>query len=120
MIRIISGIYGFRDGKRTRPISYRDGAFSADPEEEERLVAAGIAEYIGAGAAAESEPVKASGDAGDLEAMETNTLRQYAKSIGVGGGGSRAEVLTRIKEARAAEDVASGEDAPVFAEAMPS
>ena len=123
MIRIVSGIYGLRDGHRTRPMSFRDGAFSADPDEERRLVAMGIAEYAD-GAAAEPPESGEQEAAERIDDMGINELRKLASTLGVSASGKRAELLERVRAAidgeGFVEDEPEADEEPLFSEAMPS
>ena len=54
MIRIIKGTYGYMDEKTgiVRPKTEKDEPFKLTPEQEERLVGLGVAEYVGKAAEA--------------------------------------------------------------------
>ena len=47
MVEIIKGTFGYFDGRRIIPVSAKDGPQNWDPDLEQRLVARGIAKYVG-------------------------------------------------------------------------
>lgn len=131
MIQIIRGVYGYldRDGI-VRPKTEDDGPFTLMPEQEERLVRLGVAQYVNsvklppepADFEEEEEP------AGEEETLDVDIplsefsvkeLREMGKNYGLTFkvGMSKAEMISAIEAAEAAldEDVyEDGEDAPVF------
>lgn len=111
MIKLISG--ATRIGDRIyRPT---DGAFTAERETEERLVALGAAFFVGENRteaenasnrneskpkqAPEAAPVEES-DGEDIEAMSYTELKEYAQSLGIDTGRlrSRSAILNAIEE----------------------
>ena len=46
MIKIIKGVYGYRINGRVEAKNSKSAPFKCDPKEEERLVKAGVAEYV--------------------------------------------------------------------------
>lgn len=46
MIKIIKGVYGFRKGSSVIPKTKNDEPFPLNPEDEQRLVDIGVAEYV--------------------------------------------------------------------------
>ena len=120
MIRMTCGIYGLRDGLTVRPKTAKDGPFEAGAPEEARLVAAGVAEYVTDPGAEGRKPdagTETPGQAGNaapesdagaqpegLEGMKYNDLQKIAKKLGVGGNGSRNELIEKIRNAKEPED----------------
>ena len=136
MIKIVQGVYGFLDKSGiVRPKTEADEPFELLPEQEARLVALGVAEYVDepegeheAGGAdlqdveveldpigfdetpPEEEPV-------DLATLTVNELREIGKEYGITfkANAKKAEMIKAIMEAQAeiAEDDES-EPAPAF------
>lgn len=77
MIKIITGIYGYKKGNSIIPKTSKDEPFECDKAEEARLVKLGVAEYVGATESEETED----------EALYTDEtslaeLKEIAKKLG--------------------------------------
>lgn len=120
MIKIVNGVFGYRNGKTIIPKTSKDEPFECDKATEQRLVAQGVAVYVNAPKADETEEL-------DKDAL----IARY-KELGLGGNPAswRAEtILKKIEEAeaKAAEETEADEtevegegetdeDAPTFDE----
>ena len=131
MIRIIRGVYGYLDKDGiVRPKTEADAPFSLTPEQEERLVHLGVAQYVGN---VKSTPAPAEWDEvvrdieleEDLEEIRPLTeysvkeLRELGKDYGITFkvGISKAEMVKAIKDAEAEmamEEEEADEPAPTF------
>jgi len=115
MIRFTgNGNYGHRPDeskKLVKLITYGD-VFSADAEEEERLVNLGIAEYVNEEGAAVSAALES-------EELSINDLRKKAKELGLNAGGTKADLIARVEEAEAEEEEVAEEEPPVLSAAEP-
>lgn len=96
MIKIISGVYGYRGGASVKPKTANDAPFSLPSEEEERLVKRGIAEYV------DGEPNTEPEDWGGIPEynadMKVEELRAIAKKLGLSfkGGTSKEDIVEAI------------------------
>lgn len=124
-VKIIKGIYGYKDAKGTiTPMTSKDGAFRLTDEQEARLVSKGVAVYVNS----ESEKVqqektqknkkvapvqqqeeKYDGnlDKEQLMDMGYNDLKHLAKQLGISAEGKKDELVERIA---AVEVNATGEE----------
>lgn len=121
MIRIVRGVYGYLDKDGiVRPKTEADAPFELTPEQEERLVRLGVAQYVGAvKSAQEPEESEAQVPTGErlLTDMSAKELRELGKDYGLTFkvGISKAEMVQAIEEAENELDaVQDGEPAPVF------
>lgn len=73
MIKIIKGVYGHEVGKQVIGVTEKDAPITLSPEQEERLVRLGVAEYAAGGRKNEEE----------LMGMKMPDLKEYAKQHGV-------------------------------------
>lgn len=73
MIKIIKGVYGHEVGKQVIGVTEKDAPITLSPEQEERLVRLGVAEYVEGGRKTEEE----------LMGMKMQDLKEYAKQHGV-------------------------------------
>ena len=126
MIQIIRGVYGFLDKDGiVRPKTDADAPFELAPEQEERLVRLGVAEYVGkvnsapvaeaeSGVSTEEAPT----DGISLADLSVKELREIGKEYGLTFkvGISKAEMVAAIEEAEANVDAEEedGEDTPTF------
>ena len=123
MIKIVRGVYGFKDEDGiVRPKTAADEPFELLPEQEERLVKRGVAEYVGK---VESEQAPIGFDEmpeeetalSDLSVKELRAIgKEYGLTFKVGT--SKDDMVKAIEAAEAelnteAEDDES-EPAPVF------
>lgn len=114
MVRIVKGIYGYKNTDGViEPKTCKDEPFSLTEEQEERLVSKGVAEYV------EVAPVQPQEDAnknekkaegpgqemikGHLEreqlmGMGYNDLKKLAKEMGIPATGSKDELVGKIAE----------------------
>ena len=122
MIQIVRGVYGFLDKDGiVRPKTEADAPFELLPEQEARLVALGVAQYVGA---VKSAPVagesveEAATDGLSLADLSVKELREIGKEYGLSFkvGISKADMVAAIEEAEAEleADDEDGEDAPTF------
>jgi hypothetical protein len=126
MIHIVRGVYGYLDKDGiVRPKTDADAPFELTPEQEERLVRLGVAEYVGkvnAAPVAEAESgvstEEAPTDGISLADLSVKELREIGKEYGLTFkvGISKAEMVAAIEEAEANVDVEEedGEDTPTF------
>ena len=123
MIKIIRGVYGFVDKHGiVRPKTEADAPFELTPQQEERLVRLGVAEYVG-NIPAQEEPLdigEISVDEVSLSERSVKELRELGKEYGLTFkvGASKADMVKAIEaaeEALAADDEdEDGEPAPAF------
>ncbi|MFW5433709.1 SAP domain-containing protein [Paenibacillus apiarius] len=81
MIKIISGVYGYREGASIKPKTANDAPFSLPPQEEERLVKRGVAEYLDG--EPNTEPDDWIGIPEYHVDMKAEELRAIAKKLGL-------------------------------------
>lgn len=140
MIQIVRGVYGYLDKDGiVRPKTEADGPFALNPEQEARLVALGVAQYV-KNVKLEQEPEETASedteqaeDEGetypigiddvppveiDLSTLSVKELREIGKEYGLvfKVGTSKAEMIKEIEDAEAALviDAEDDEPAPVF------
>ena len=126
MIEMKAGVFGLRVNGSVKPMDKNSGPFEATPEQEERLVAMGLARY--------AEPVPLIGfdetppigdeaaEGNNLETMKLNELRTLGKEYGLSFkvGMGKPDMVEAIKAAMSAADAAEDEeeapeeDAPIF------
>lgn len=122
MVQIITGTFGYYNGRKVIPITHQDGPQMFDPELEARLVRQGVAIYVGAPFALHEEP-KQSPKQDDCEdtlynaEMRLDRLKEIAACYGVDASSMRrkADVIKAIDEARNAhrgEDDSDEEEPP--------
>ena len=133
MIKIVRGVYGFMDENGiVRPKTAADAPFELKPEQEERLVRLGVAEYVGnteaeqphedeqQGTEAEQDPIgfdETPDDEPALSDLSAKELRALGKEYGLSFkvGMSKADMVKAIEAAEAELDTEDdGEAAPVF------
>lgn len=130
MIQIVRGIYGYMDEDGiVRAKRVDDPPFELLPEQEERLVRLGVAQYVGNvnQAQEEAELAEAVGaieldevaeEERPLSEYSVKELRDLGKDYGLSFkvGMSKAEMIQAIEEAEAAMDMDDEDDepAPVF------
>lgn len=120
LVRIISGIYGYRpiqpDGTRSHhviPVRAGEPPIDVKSAEGERLIGLGIAEAATAGedadlkAEAPEGPSEAKTEGTRLEDMSFNKLKALARENGIAVGGVRSK-------AGLIEAIAGGSEAPKF------
>ena len=122
MIKIIRGVYGHVDEHGfVRPKDSGSDPFETSPEQEERLVKLGVAEYVGEPEKAESgdeavADIARAAEAPDLEDMTVKELRELGKEHGLTlkVGMTKAEMAEAIRAEwpQPAED--DGEVPPTF------
>lgn len=122
MIKIINGVYGYRQGHSVIPKTSKDEPFSLDEKEEKRLVNLGVAEFTDEVAEALEEVAKETpvddqdekvideDGKEDVKKLDKAELIARYKELGLGGNPAtwRPETIFRkIKEAeKALEEVA--------------
>ena len=133
MIKIVRGVYGFRDSDGiVRPKTAADDPFELLPAQEERLVNLGVAEYVDSVKSAEpreiegEKNVEEQADPGADEApreghayseLSVKELREIGKEYGLTFkvGTSKAEMVKAIEDAEAAWNAEDdGDPAPAF------
>ena len=134
MIKIVRGVYGFMDKNGiVRPKTANDEPFELLPEQEERLVRLGVAEYVGG--IKEEQPVDPEQEEMEdeqdpigfdempeeepaLSEMTAKELREVGKEYGLTFkvGMSKADMVKAIEAAEAELNTEDDEDepAPVF------
>lgn len=120
MIKIIRGTFGYNNGKSIVPKTSNDEPFECDAKIEKRLVAAGVAVYVGNGKSDETKP-----EADEVEISRDDLIAQF-KAFGLKGNPNtmktetlkaKVEEAAKAKEAEAEEvEVETDEDAPSFDE----
>lgn len=93
MVRIIKGIYGYKNKDGViEPKTCKDEPFSLTEEQEARLVSKGVAEYV------EVAPVQQKGhlDREQLMSWAYNDIKKLAKEMGVPATGTKEEIVDRI------------------------
>lgn len=141
MIEIITGTFGYYNGRKVIPITKEDGPQQLDPELEARLVKQGVAKYVDEQPVAPTPAEKpgrepeAASETGDAPAdpeydedMKLDELKEVAAAYGVDASAMRkkADVIAAIEEAKAAADEAAddgqsddGEEPPQIGAADP-
>ena len=125
MIKIIRGVYGFVDeGGIVRPKTSDDAPFSLLPEQEERLVRLGVAQYVVQVKSAPAEEPQPEESVAELPSNErllsdlsAKELRELGKEYGITFkvGISKAEMVQAIETAEnELEAAGDNEPAPVF------
>lgn len=116
MVKMIKGTYGMQTGARVVPITPDDPPFSLPPEQEERLVSLGVAEYVDAPEAPDV----------DLMGMKMKELQAYARENGINFrvGETKEELVQDILSAQApqaeepqhieTEEVVPEDEMPMF------
>ena len=119
MIKIVRGVYGFVDKYGiVRPKTEADAPFELKPEQEERLVRLGVAEYVG-NVAAEQAPIDVEEPPVEdttLSDKSVKELREIGKDYDLTFpvGTSKADMVKAIEAAQAELISDDDEPAPVF------
>ena len=139
MIQIVRGVYGYLDKDGiVRPKTEADGPFSLNPEQEARLVALGVAQYV-KNVKIEQEPEETAPEDAeqatdedepypigiddvppveiDLSTLSVKELREIGKEYGISFkvGMSKAEMVKAIEAAESLVDLEEADEpAPVF------
>ncbi len=137
MIKIVRGVYGFMDNNGiVRPKTAADEPFALQPEQEERLVRLGVAEYVG-NAERVQEPDETEQEVFEeeqdpigfdempyeeiaLSELSVKDLRAIGKEYGLSFkvGTTKDDMVKAIETAQAEMDTEAedddGEPAPVF------
>lgn len=94
MIKIISGVYGYRDPDTglVVPKTSKDKPFSLSPEQEERLVSLKVAEYVGAD---ETEAAQEPPEAGDDDETQPDAEKTARGGAEPQQGGDASEDACR-------------------------
>lgn len=119
MIKIIKGIYGYKEANGTiTQKTKKDKPFELTEKQEERLVRRGVAIYV---KEPEVAPVQQGKETMNLAEMPYNGLKHMAAELGISSEGKKEELVARIKEAQnEAEKVEEdGEQEPVLTPAEP-
>jgi hypothetical protein len=130
LIRIINGTYGHSpmlpDGRKSPyvvPVNRKTGPIDVEPKEADRLVEAGVAEYVADEPVhdmteapevipeSKEETITGHLDGADLESMSFSDLKVLAKDMGIDTGKikSKAAMIQAISEV---EVTASAEELP--------
>ena len=108
MVEIIKGTFGFFDGRRVIPVSAKDGPQSWDPDLEQRLVARGIARYVGeaeepaqAATEAPEEVTELQTEEVDISKMTVKQLKAVAEQMGIDAKSLRkkSDLIAAIEDA---------------------
>lgn len=112
-VKIISGTYGYNDGKHIIPKDRRSGAFALEDKEADRLIALSVAECVedsepsqnfkGTKEKPEGTPIKSPADADDLSYNANSSvqdLRRIGKAVGLifGVGVTKANMIAALDE----------------------
>ena len=129
MIQIIAGTYGMRKGNRVIPVTKNSGPISLPEEQENELVAQGIAVFVGKkvsdsdseGRIREEKASTAERNTQEesLESMKLAKLKELAREYGIDPDGvnRKADLIAAIREAQAEEDTVEDNEAPPQLEA---
>ena len=129
MIRIIAGTYGMRKGKSVIPVTKNSGPISLPEEQENELVAQGIAVFVGKkvsdsdseGRIREEKASTAERNTQEesFESMKLAKLKERAREYGIDPDGvnRKADLIAAIREAQAEEDTVEDNEAPPQLEA---
>lgn len=122
MIRIKRGTFGWFDGRRVIPKNVESGPFVADRDLEARLVAKGMAEYVGEAPAPAAPAVETSdptpepetatdaADKADLASMTKAELEELAKSYGIPvARKTKAQLVRAIEESEEPPSLSASE-----------
>ena len=115
MIKIVNGVFGYNNGKSIIPKTSKDEPFECDPKVEKRLVAQGVAVYVGNAKADETNP-EADADTEETKELDKEALIARYKELGLGGNPASWKAETILKKIEEAEAADSDEDAPSFDE----
>lgn len=122
MIRIIKGIYGYKNKDNViEPKTCTDEPFSLTKEQEARLVSKGVAEYVEVAPvqpqderkSEETKMPKGNLDKEKLMEWGYNELKRLAKEMGIPAIGTKEELVDKIvaeKVAYTAEDEEGADD----------
>lgn len=125
MIKIINGVFGYNNGKSIIPKTNKDEPFSCDKATEKRLVAMGVAVYVGSGKSEQTEE-KGDDEGNSLYTDATNfaELKEIAKTLGatdeelkpLKSKAQVRELIDSLANEEVLEDEEDDEDAPNFDE----
>ena len=113
MVQIISGTFGYYNGRKVIPITNADGPQNFDPGLEARLVKKGIAKYIGGQPDAPVRNTDGEEKVPEFgEDMKLGELKEVAAFYGVDTSNMRkkADIISAIETARAKTDSQTGDD----------
>lgn len=98
MIRIIKGIYGYKNTNGAiEPKTCKDEPFCLTDEQEERLVSKGVAEYVEvAPVQPQKEMLKGHLDREQITKCGYNDIKKLAKEMGIPAKGSKDELVEKI------------------------
>jgi hypothetical protein len=113
MIKMKAGTFGGRINGKLTAITPEYGPFSTDEATEERLVKAGVAEYVDAPAGGKTDGKKPEPPAG-LDALSYADLQKLAREKGLDPNGKKPELIARIEAAENApkEPEDKGDETP--------
>lgn len=129
MIQIIAGTYGMRKGNSVIPVTKNSGPISLPEEQENELVAQGIAVFVSKKASdnnseericeEKASTAERNTQEGSLESMKLAKLKELAREYGIDPDGlnRKADLIAAIREARAEEDTVEDNEAPPQLEA---
>ncbi len=110
MIKIIKGVYGYRNNGAVEAKTAKSAPFKCSSLEEARLVKAGVAEYVKESEAVVTPAENAKATEKRIEDMSYQELQAQAKAMGLTvEGNKKADYIEAIKNA-----VKGGEEAPSF------
>ena len=118
MIKIINGVFGYNNGKTIIPKTSKDEPFECDAKVEKRLVAQGVAVYVGNGKCDQTEPKTKT----EVKEPTRKELIATFKEMGLKGNPNSMkteDLKTKIAEAAELvedEEVGTDEGAPTFEE----
>lgn len=116
MIKIINGVFGYNNGVSIVPKTSKDEPFECDAKVEKRLVAAGVAVYVGNGISDQTEPET---ETEEVEVTREDLIAQF-KAYGLKGNPNTMKTETlkaKVEDAAKAQEVeVEVDDAPNFDE----
>ncbi len=83
IIKIISGVFGYNDGKHITPITPQDGPIDVDAKIAKRLVEQGSAEYVKAEAKKEPEEIPGDDKPVNLNSLNKGKLLEMCAEAGI-------------------------------------
>lgn len=128
LVKIISGVYGYRNGNYIVPITAYDDPIELEDDKAMELIHKGVAERVVIQEEESQEETpedlsdeSESSDKVDLDDMKVTELRKLAKDMGLDSSGSKSELIELIKAVEDESCTGSTEDdAPDLSAELPS
>lgn len=128
IVKIISGVYGYRNGNYIVPVTADDEPIELEDDKAMELINKRVAirvetheEKLQEETQEDLSDESESSDKVDLEDMKVSELRKLAKDMGLDSSGSKAELIELIKSVEDESCTGSTEDdAPDLSAELPS